>query len=314
MARNSDRRADLRLTLVLALLLALVLPTVAAAQSKPFPDLISLPTGWAPEGIATGRGTSFYTGSLSGMGICRGDLRTNEECEVLPGTAGPVYTGMKVDLRSNYLFAAGAASGQAYVFDATTGEQLALLQLAPAGNFINDVTLTRDAAYFTNSSQPEFYRVPLGPGGALPDPVVFDTIPLTGDWQQVSGFNANGIASTPDGRWLIIVNSTVGTLYRVDPATGVATAIDLGGASAINGDGILLEGKTLYVVQNQLNQVEVFRLSPDYRSAELVETLTNPAFVVPTTIASFGHSLYAVNAKFGTPQAGTPYEVVKVVP
>ena len=44
--------------------------------------------------------------------------------------------------------------------------------------------------------------------------------------------------------------------YRgVDPVTGIATRITLVGGSVLNGDGILLHGKTLYVVQNQLNQI-----------------------------------------------------------
>jgi sugar lactone lactonase YvrE len=57
------------------------------------------------------------------------------------------------------------------------------------------------------------------------------TIPLGGEWVQNPGFNANGIARTPDGRALIVVNSGTGALFRVDPATGVATAVDLGGES-----------------------------------------------------------------------------------
>jgi DNA-binding beta-propeller fold protein YncE len=293
------------------LLLLVALPSLAAAQSPVFPALVSLPTGWAPEGVANGRGATFYSGSLSGMGIYRGDLRTGLGA-VLPGTQGRAYTGMKVDPRTNYLFVAGAASGQAYVFDDDTGAEIAVLQLAPAGDFINDVIITRDAAYFTNSSAPVFYKVPLGPGGALSTPVMFDAIPLTGDWQQGAGFGANGIDATPDGRYLIIVHTSEGKLYRVDPVTGYANPIDLGGESVTFGDGILLAGQTLYVVRNQLNKIAVFSMAPDFLSGQLVDTLTNANFNVPTTIARFGDYLYAVNAKFGTPPQGTSYEVVQV--
>jgi hypothetical protein len=45
----------------------------------------------------------------------------------------------------------------------------------------------------------------------------------------------------------------------------------------------------------------------------VTDALTNPAFDVPTTAARFGSSLYAVNAKFGTPPTpATPYEIVRV--
>ncbi|HET9909616.1 MAG TPA: hypothetical protein VFQ23_23415, partial [Anaerolineales bacterium] len=112
---------------------------------------------------------------------------------------------------------------------------------------------------------------------------------------------------------LIIVNSTEGALYTVDPNTGIATRIDLGTGAVPAGDGILLQGKTLYVVQNQLNQIAVVKLSTDLSSGTIEETITSPNFRVPTTIAQFGNSLYAVNARFGTPPTpDTEYEVVQV--
>jgi hypothetical protein len=89
--------------------------------------------------------------------------------------------------------------------------------------------------------------------------------------------------------------------------------IDLGGGSVPNGDGILLDGKTLYVVQNQLNQIAVVKLKSDLQSGEIVNLITDPAFRVPTTIAEFGSSLYAVNARFGTPPTpDTEYEIVRI--
>ncbi len=54
-------------------------------------------------------------------------------------------------------------------------------------------------------------------------------------------------------------------------------------------------------MRNRLNEIAVLRLSPDLASATLTGTLTDPDFAVPTTVAAFGSSLYAVNARFGTP-------------
>jgi hypothetical protein len=99
----------------------------------------------------------------------------------------------------------------------------------------------------------------------------------------------------------------------VDPATGVATRIDLGTGAVPNGDGLLLQGKTLYVVQNQLNQIAVVKLNSDFTSGTIASTITSPLFRVPTTIARIGDLLYAVNARFGTtPTPDTEYEVVHV--
>ena len=174
--------------------------------------------------------------------------------------------------------------------------------------------ITRDAAYFTNSFQPFIYRVPLDNNGNLPAVPTSDEIPLGGDYQFTPGaFNANGIAATPNGKTLIIVNSTEGALYNVDPTTGVATRIDLGTGAVPNGDGIMLQGKTLYVVQNALNQIAVVELGADLTSGFITETITDTDFRVPTTVARFGNSLYAVNARFGTPPTpATEYEVVRV--
>ena len=224
---------------------------------------------------------------------------------------------MDYDARSGFLFVAGGTNAVARVYDADSGALVAEYGLAsggPFGDFINDVIVTRDAAYFTNSFAAEIYRVPLGAAGTLDSPTA-QAIPLSGNWVQVPGFfvfNANGIEATPDGKTLFVVNSASQAVYTVDPVTGFADQVDLGGAPVPNGDGLALAGKTLYVVQNQINQIGVITLSADLGSGTIGEPITNPNFNVPTTAGVFGSSLYAVNAKFGTPPAGTPYEVVRV--
>jgi sugar lactone lactonase YvrE len=280
--------------------------SMSTASSAAFPDTIPLPDGWQPEGIATGAGTSIYAGSLATGAIWKADLRTGAGEVLVEGAGGPAV-GMKVD--RGLLYVAGGPSGQARFYDARTGDVVELLALG--GGFVNDVTVTRDAAYFTDSFTPLLYRVSLDNRGVPSGDV--DTIALSGDWEQVAGFNANGIASTANGDTLVVINSSVGRIYAVDPSTGEATAIDTGGVSLTSGDGILLQGRTLFVVRNQLNEVVELRLSPDLTSATLVETVTDPDFRVPTTLALQGSRLYAVNARFGTPPTPeTTYEIVLV--
>ena len=105
-----------------------------------------------------------------------------------------------------------------------------------------------------------------------------------------------------------------GKLYRIDPATGVAKLIVLAnGESVPNGDGILLDGKTLYVVQNQSNKVAVIKLKPDLAHGRVVTRLENSEFKVPTTIDDLGRRLYAVNARFGESNPDTlEYKVVQL--
>ena len=304
-------RRPFLLTLLLVILSAAM---IGAAPAQAFPDVIPLPNGFQPEGIASGTGTTFYVGSISTGAVYRGDLRTGEGEILVPAQAGRSAIGLKYDERTGLLFVAGGPTGFAYIYDGETGAKVDDIQLASAPSFINDVVVTRDAAYFTNSFQPAIYRVALANNGELPASPTAVEIPLTGDYQFTQGaFNANGIAATPNGDTLIIVNSVDGALYNVDPETGDATLIDLGGDSVPNGDGILLQGKTLYVVQNQLNQIAVVELNSDLTEGTIVDTITSSAFRVPTTIARFGSALYAVNARFGTPPTpDTKYEVVQV--
>ena len=278
-----------------------------------FPEVIPVPDGFQPEGIVTGRGHAFFVGSLASGAIYRGDLRTGEGEVLVPPTGG-IAVGLSHDRRSNHLFVAGGPTGTASVYDAKIGETAAVYDLADQGSFVNDVVVTSSAAYFTDSFRPVLYRVPLGPGGRVPDQSAIEEIPLGGDFESVPGaFNANGIDAPPNGKFLIVVNSTTGLLYRVDPASGLASTIDLGGETVTAGDGILLDGKTLYVVRNRLNRIAVVRLEQGADTGGVVREIADSPFDVPTTIAEFGSALYAVNARFGIEDPGNAeYDVIRV--
>ena len=73
---------------------------------------------------------------------------------------------------------AGAATGDAYVYSAKTGALIRTYNLGTPPTFINDVVVTHNAAYFTESRKNVLYRVPIGPTGALGDA---QTITLGGD-------------------------------------------------------------------------------------------------------------------------------------
>jgi sugar lactone lactonase YvrE len=289
--------------------------TLFGAACKPnhgcSPTTIALPDGFQPEGIAIGRLPYAYFGSLADGSIYRASLVTGRG-KIISEGPGTQSVGLKIDGRGR-LFVAGGAAGDARVVSALTGEVLASYQLTSGNTFVNDVIVTPDAAWFTDSFNPVLYQVPLGRRGALPEADQVVTVPLTGDYQQGDGFNANGISRTPDGAGLLLMQSNTATLFRVDPATGEATTVDLGGATLPNGDGILLRGRTLYVVQNQLNQVAVVRLDRAGSSGTVVAEITDPGFDVPTTVAAFGNRLYLPNARFGTePTPETEYTAVAV--
>jgi sugar lactone lactonase YvrE len=296
-----------RIALLAAALAALATPVALAKGS--FPDVIPLPNGWQPEGIAIGNGNTFYVGSIPTGAIYRGDLRTGTGSTFIAGASGHAATGLEFD--RNRLFVSGASTGKGFVYDTKTGALLREYQLAtlPGATFINDVVVTNKGAYFTDSNRAVIYKVALS-GKSLG---AAQTIPLTGDYQHVAGFNLNGIDATANGKTLVAVQTATGKLFTIDPATGVTKAIDLGGATLPNGDGILLHGSTLYVVQNRDNKIAVVKLSSDLSHGTVTRTITDSDFDVPTTIDRHGDRLYAVDARFGTANPGSAtYSVVQV--
>jgi len=281
---------------------AAILAAPLGASSQ-FPERIALDDGFRPEGIAIGRGATFFVGSIPTGAIYRGDLRTGEGEVIIQGATGRAAIG--IEYRRGLLFVAGGPTGKAFVYSVRSRSLLAEAQLASlpidpvtAPTFVNDVALARGGAYFTDSQRPFLYR--LGRGGVT-------RIPLSGDYVHQPGFNLNGIEATRNGKTLVVVQSPTGKLFTVDPRSGVTDEIAIT-QPVTNGDGLLLDGRTLYVVQNRDNKVAVVRLDRRLESGTVQMFLTDPDFDVPTTIDEFGKRLYAVNARFTTaPTPTTPY-------
>lgn len=305
----------------LALIVSAVALTVAAAV--PFPASIPLPVDFAPEGIATGPKSTFYAGSLITGDIYRGSLRTGEGAIFVDAPPGRQAAGMKVERSNHRLWVAGGLNAKAYVYSTRDGSTVADLTLtATPGTLINDVVVTNDAAYFTDSFHPALYKVPIGPGGAIGAP---QTIPLSGPAAAIIGVlpNLNGIDATPDGKTLIVGHSPLGAVFLVDPLTGVSSAIEVTGGTITPGtpDGILLDGKTLWVVENFSERLVKIELSPDLTSGVITAVVTSELFRVPATAAEDGNRLALVNARFdlglpppfgpGAPP-GTEFDVVQL--
>ncbi|MEQ4206420.1 superoxide dismutase [Actinopolymorpha sp. B9G3] len=290
-------------------------PTTAQASvhhgggSNGFPTTFPLPDGFQPEGIAIGPGPVAYFGSRLDGSIYEASL-ANGRGRILSTGPGTPSLGLKTD--EDRIFVSGGSGGDGRVIDRRTGEILASYQFAPGASFVNDVVLTGDAAWFTDSTNPVLYQLPLG-RGHLPAADEVVRLPLSGDIVFGAGINTNGLVRTPDRRALLVVQSSTGMLFHVDPKTGVTTTVDLGGEVLTNGDGLLLRGDTLYAVQNRLNTVAVLCLNSTGTRARVVDRLTDERFDVPTTVAAYGDRLYLANARFTTPpEPTTPYSVVAI--
>ncbi|MCB8928875.1 MAG: superoxide dismutase [Ardenticatenaceae bacterium] len=293
---------------LILLVITAVLANPVAAQN--YPEVIPLPNGFQPEGIVVGEGNTAYAGSLANGDIYAADLESGEGHIAIEGPGTPAV-GLDYDRRTGYLFVSGGPNGDGRIYNTHTGELVAAYDFG--GGFVNDVIVTPHAAYFTDSFAPNLYSVALDGAG---EPGAHTTIPLSGEFVFVpGGFNTNGIVATPNGNGLIIVHSSRGELYFVNPQTGEAALIDLGGDNVNSGDGLLLLDRTLFVVQNSLNQIAQFQLNRNYSAARLQQLITDDDFDVPTTVSNQGTRLYAVNARFGTtPGPDVEYDIVRVSP
>jgi len=288
----------------------------AAADGVPWPTAFPLPDGFQPEGITIGHSPYAYFGSLGNGAVYRASLATGEGRLVHQGLGdGHSTVGLKIDRAERRLFLAGGWSREIRVVDARSGALLRhFTGLGADTTMVNDVILTPGAAWFTDSFQPQLYRLALDRAGEPVGAPV--TVPLGGDWVQGADFTANGIERTPDGRALLVVNTVAdgGTLMRVEPATGLARTVDLGGLRIPNGDGLLLLGRNLYVVQQATNEVDVVRLDAAGTRGTPIARITDPdRFRIPTTAAAWGERIYLPNARFDVePTPTTPYDAVAV--
>src|SRR6266542_673786 len=284
-----------------------------AGQSGNFPARIDLPNGSFPEGIESGPGTSFFVGSLLDGTIWKGDLRTGSVAVLAAGAPGRASVGISYEPGRDRIWVAGVGppllgNADVRVYDASSGALLATYQ-PPGVGLLNDVAVTREAVYVTDSSFPQLVVIPLARDGALPPPSAATTLPVGGDFLQTPGnnpapgINMNGIVAE-DGV-LLVAQSSTGKLFQVDPATGVAEELDLGGVNLGYPDGLELLGHTLYVVRPFQNRVTVIALGSRLAGGVVLGHLIDPSFDEPSTATVAAGRLWAVNLRFTTPSTPT---------
>ena len=349
--RQTSRLGTVAFSPLLSTALILTVITLGAASSaaaqESWPEVISIPTGFESEGIELGSGEEFFLGAFSfssffgaafgfpheqsafAGAIYKGSLRTGEGAILVPPTGKPV-SGLSYDPRTDYLYAAtghsaGFLTGSSWdqgvsVYDASSGDLVTEITFGD-GILINDVLVTRTGVYCTDSVNADLYKVALESGGRIPSTPVVEVIHMP-DFEMVAGFNANGLVGDFDGRQFVIVNTSTGVLYLVDTESGEASPLQIEGAEQLfpDGDGLHLDGRTLYVLQNFSNKVAVVQLAGDLTGGEFVRNVpgegeTNPLDVA-TTLIGLGNSLYAINTHvfdliFGDP-ALVQSEVVRL--
>lgn len=260
-----------------------------------------------PEGVAydAARGLIF-TGSAANGNIYAINANTGATSLFSEGGARGRQTalGLKVDAQGR-VWVAGGATGAISVLS-PDGAPVATLMTPPSPNpYLNDLVATPDGSvYVTDSTRPVLWRVR--------DLKVEPWLDLGGTPVRYGpGINLNGIVASPDGRYLLSVQLNTGELWRIDTRTKAVRRV-MGGLK--NGDGLLLDGQTLYVARNADQVVSKVRLSADYGSGTLLleEPLAGLRF--PTTLAKVGADVVVTQGQLDKLPGGlaeTPFKLTR---
>ncbi|TSA81712.1 superoxide dismutase [Deinococcus detaillensis] len=290
------------------------IPGTMSAQKTAVSEMISysLPGNSVfPEGVAHQAGSqNFYVSSTTDGTIFKGTLgKANAEVMLPPVPERPSVLGMKVD-EGGWLYMAGGTSGKIFVYDTATKAPIKAFDTPEAPErFINDVALSADAAYFTDSARPILFRVSRTANSVGEIEAWLDLSTTAVKYLPFgpgSAPNLNGIVVTPGGQYLIVVQSNTGKLYRITIADKTVKEIDLGGIE-VHGDGLLFNGPTLYAVAD--SSIVPITLSADFSSGKLGVALTDDRLRFPTTIAQVGDRLLVVNSQFDKQGSGLTPEV-----
>ncbi len=302
----------------------LALASTAQAEAEEEATVYEIPGETVfPEGIAYDPDSGhFYVGATDDGTIFRGEPGTAEMEVFVEGDgedAPPTAYGMKVDDHGR-LWIAGGPSGQIFVHDTEDGSRIDSFTVPEAeSNFVNDLIVHPDGhVYATDSHAPVLYRVDASQDeiGELEEWLDLDGTPIEyRSGEGVEGVNLNGIEVSADGNHLITVQMNTGQLFRIDIETQEVAEIDLGGERVVNGDGLVLEGNRLYVVQLVDEEIAVIELSEDLASGEVLSRFTHEAFSWPATAALVNGELVVVNTQFHrreTEDPDLPFTVVGI--
>lgn len=250
-----------------------------------------------PEGIAYDeRDGTVYTGSTQTGAIYRATSSQQRAEQFLPGgqDGRTAVTGMVVDEKRDLLVVAGRVAGRVFTYRLSDGSLVGAFAVPGGGrSLVNDIAVVGDAAYITDSFRPLLYRLDLSAGAAARLEPWLDldgTLVPFGD-----GFNLNGIAANTDGSVLLTVHSASGRLFRIAVSDGSVTEVDLATDSLPEGDGIELDGTTLYAVSR--DKIAVVNLNSNLRRGTLTRTIRDETWRFPTTIALRDDGLLVVNSQ-----------------
>ncbi|MGW5720716.1 hypothetical protein ACWEVP_31400 [Amycolatopsis sp. NPDC003865] len=294
---------------ILALAAAILLITPAAPASAAT-KVIVLPGATSAEGITAAGGGDYYTGDLVAGTIFRENLGRGTAKRFIEAPPGTTAAGVDLDRRHDLLFVAGGNGGKAYVYNVRTKAKVADFTFGdPRTSYVNDVAVTPQGAWFTDSYHPQLFFVPVIDGV----PGSPRTLPLSGPGAggAPGDFFMNDIIATPSGDTLLVAATTPGKVYTINPGSGVSK--EIAGVTAPSVVSLVLEGHRLWAVQLD-DKITRWCLDGGLGHGRPDGTITDPLFDQPVSAAKVGNRLAVVNSHIysGYPPTSPTYEVLLV--
>ena len=235
-----------------------------------------------PEGMGYDQDNGdYFVGAIGGGAVLRGNvIKPDAKIFSAAGADGRTAAlGARPD--HGRVFVGSFGSGKVWIYNEKTGKLIATLDTGMPSSVLNDFSFLRDGtAFVTDSVNPFLWRITFAGNGK---PTLEKWLDFTGTaFVYNAGFNADGIVTSPNGRYLVINQLSTGKLFRVEVATKAVTEIDVGGFDLTNADGMDIQGRSLYVVRNVNAQIVKVDLSQDFTTGAVDTITSSPAFLFPT--------------------------------
>ena len=259
------------------------------SQSNRIPKTFVLPgDALFPEGMGYDQENGdYFVGAIGGGAVLRGEIDDPTATIFSPAGADGRTAALGARPDHGRVFVGSFGSGKIWIYNERTGKLIATLDTGMPSSVLNDFSFLRDGtAFATDSVNPFLWRITFSRNGT---PKLEKWLDFTGTvFVYNSGFNADGIVTTENGRYLVVNQLSTGDLFRIDVATKAVTKIDVGGFDLTNADGMDIDGQSLYVVRNANAQIVKVDLSADFSTGAVDTITTSPAFLFPTAAVVVG--------------------------
>lgn len=270
--------------------------------------ITEFPVDERPEGITEGPESTLFVSQILSGRVLAIDAATGETKEVVGEQIERQAWGLWYYKGKIFVAGGGSSFGggkpEVYVYDAETGNSIvscAPLSINTFGDFLNDVTIREGVAYITDSVNGKLMA--MDAEEALAGKCVVSEVDLPDNFDPIEkdDFGANGVVPYANGLlvsheidgsvWLITdLDNTSPTFQEVIPDDGAPGA-----------DGLTIVEDRLYVTQNFVNEIGVWKLYKEDGGgvhATKLGKLTSSAFDTPATSAAFEGYIYSTNSRF----------------